>query len=161
MSFLFLLSAIIVSILTWQSEDHFFQTFFTGSKDFLGVAIIIAIARGLSLILSESGVNSLMVSGLASGLSHINAQLGILIIFIVFIALSFLIPSTSGFASTVFPIIGPTVQTAAVPGLSVSGTITGFSLANGFVNLFSPTAGAFVAGLALTKTPLDKFYKSA
>ncbi len=160
MSFLFFTSALIIGIITWTSEENFLQNVFTGARDFIGVAFIIAIARGLSMMLSSSGVNSILVDGLSNMMNSINAQLGILIIFIIFILLSFLIPSTSGFASTVFPIMGPSIA-ASTSGLTVSGAITTFSLANGFVNLFSPTAGPFVAGCSLCKVSLNDYYKGA
>lgn len=160
MSFLFFTSALIIGIITWKSEEDFLQNIFTGARDFIGVAFIIAIARGLSMMLTSSGVNSILVSGLSNMMNNINAQLGILIIFVIFIILSFLIPSTSGFASTVFPVMGPAIATST-SGLTVSGAITTFSLANGFVNLFSPTAGPFVAGCSLCKVSLNDFYKGA
>ena len=111
------------------------------------------------MILSSSGINNILVDSLSNMMNLFNAQIGILFLFIIFIVLSFLIPSTSGFASAVFPIIGPTIAASSV-GLTVSGSITTFSLANGFVNLFSPTAGPFVAGCSLCKVSLNDFYKS-
>ncbi len=160
MSFLFFTSTLLVGIITWKSEEYFLQNVFTGARDFIGVAFIIAIARGLSMMLTSSGVNSILVNGLSNMMNNINAQLGILIIFIIFIILSFLIPSTSGFASTVFPVMGPAIATST-SGLTISGAITTFSLANGFVNLFSPTAGPFVAGCSLCKVSLNNYYKGA
>lgn len=160
MSFLFLISGLIIGIISWKSEEQFFADFFTGAKDFLGVAVIIAIARGLSLILVSSGINYSLVNGLSSMINSMNAQLGIIVIFCIFTILSFLIPSTSGFASAVFPIMGPSIANSTT-GLTVSGGITTFALSNGWVNVFSPTSGPFVAGCALARVPLEKFYKGS
>lgn len=158
MSFLFFVAAIIISIINWSSEENFLKSFFVGVKDFIGVAAIIAVARGLSLILVESGVNNLIVDGLQTMFTGMNNVLIILLLFFIFIGLSFLIPSTSGFASAVFPSIGPALAGSTV---SVSGAITTFSYASGMVNIMSPTSPILVAGLGLSKITLVDFYKGA
>ncbi|GAM60861.1 arginine/ornithine antiporter arcD [Vibrio ishigakensis] len=37
--------------------------------------------------------------------------------------------------------------------------VTAYQSASGWINLFAPTAGHLVAGLALAKIPYDKFLK--
>jgi uncharacterized ion transporter superfamily protein YfcC len=124
----------------------------------MNVGIVIAIARGLSLILSGSGFGN-MVSGGIGNVLGINHILGIIVMFLLFIIISIFIPSTSGFAYAVFgPIAAPALYTN---GYSIATGIASTSMANGLVNLVSPTAGPFVIGCEMAKVPLNKFYKSA
>jgi uncharacterized ion transporter superfamily protein YfcC len=124
----------------------------------LNVAFVIAVARGLSSILSGSGINTEITNGVASVLG-INQVFGIIMMFILFILLSAFIPSTSGFAYSVFgPLAAPALFTA---NYSVSAGIASASVANGLVNLCSPTGGVFVISCEMTKVPLKNFYKAA
>jgi len=109
--------------------------------------------------LSTSGVNDLIVQSLSNVISSMGAQLAILVLFLVFFVLSFLIPSTSGFAAAVFPSVGPALIQSQT--LSVSGAILAFSLSSGVINVVSPTSGPFVAALGVSKLSLVDFYKGA
>jgi uncharacterized ion transporter superfamily protein YfcC len=79
-----------------------------------------------------------------------------LLIFVCFTLISLLIPSTSGFAKTIFPIIAPAMNQA---GYTVSSGIFAFATSNGLINMFSPTAGIFLIGASVSKVPLNIYYK--
>lgn len=159
LSFLFLIASFICGAINWTSEENFINTFFNGMKDFIGVAIIVSIARGLSIILIESGINDVMVKHLANAMKSMHVITATLLLFFVFIILSFLIPSTSGFASAVFPIVGTTIYSSGVG--TISGGILAFSLSNGMISTISPTVGPFVAGLGICKVSLGEYIKAS
>jgi uncharacterized ion transporter superfamily protein YfcC len=79
--------------------------------------------------------------------------------------ISVFIPSTSGFAYTIYgPLAAPAMYSATTAfhvNYSIAGGIASASMANGLVNLASPTAGPFVIGCEMAKVPLKYFYKSA
>lgn len=159
-SLLFLTGAVIVQAMNWQGGNHFYREVVIGAKDFLSVAFVIAVARGISLILTSSGFGDLIADGVSHALS-IDKILGTLLLFLAFIVISVFIPSTSGFAYTIFgPIAAPAMAQASVQ-YSIAGGIASTSIANGLVNLSSPTAGPFVIGCEMAKVPLKNFYKSA
>ena len=76
--------------------------------------------------------------------------------FLLYIVLSFLIPSSSGMATVSIPIMGPL---AGQLGFSVETMIMIFSAGNGLVNLFTPTSGAIMGGLALAKIEYSTWLK--
>ncbi len=158
MSFVFLVSSFIVGALTWKNEKEFINNFFTGAKDFLGVGFIIAIARGLSKLLENSKTSQILVDQITNMASSMNHILFSIVLFLIFGLLSVFIISTSGLASLAFPTVGPALTNA---GLSVSASITSFSLASGFINLSSPSAGPFVASCSLSKIELNTYYKAS
>lgn len=72
------------------------------------------------------------------------------------VGLSFLVPSSSGLAGLSSPIVSPIV---AGMGWSVETSIMINVAANGFVNLFTPTCGFIMGGLALARIPWDTWVK--
>jgi uncharacterized ion transporter superfamily protein YfcC len=102
-------------------------------------------------------LNISIAGGIGSVLG-VNKILGTMVLFLTFIVISIFIPSTSGFAYSVFgPIAAPALYGAHY---SLAGGIASSSIANGLVNLTSPTAGPFVIGCEMAKVPLKSFYKS-
>lgn len=159
MAMLFFFASLIVAMIDWKGEQNYLNAFYNGAKDFITVGLIIAAARGISIILSSSGVDSLIVDGLGAALGAMgSATLAILLIFVVFIGLSILIPSTSGFASAVMPMVGPALVNAGIPA---SAGILTFAFTSGLINMTSPTSGPFVAALSLSKMELTDYYKGA
>lgn len=167
MSFLFFLATLVVASLSWKGSKHFIDKFMFGVGDFIGVGMVIAISRGISIVVSDTGLDKIIIGGLSGLIKSVNDVYGVTVIFfLLFFALSFLIPSTSGFAGAVFPLIGPAIGgyggiATALPGLTVSGSIASFSLASGIVNISMPSGGIFVSALSLSKVPLGKFYKGS
>ena len=64
------------------------------------------------------------------------------------VGLSVLVPSSSGLATLSSPIMGPLAYQI---GYNVEVTLMEMVAANGLVNLFTPTCGAIMGGLALAK----------
>lgn len=104
-------------------------------------------------------MQELFVQSLSNSLGSIKSPVLILLImFIFFIPLSFLIPSTSGFATAVFPLLGGVV--AKNTEILASGSITAFSFASGLVNLITPTSGIVMGSIAVARLDYAKFIKS-
>ena len=74
------------------------------------------------------------------------------------IGLSFLVPSSSGLAGLSAPIVSPVVRGM---GWSVEASLMIGVAANGFVNLFTPTCGFIMGGLALARVPYESWLKWA
>ena len=76
--------------------------------------------------------------------------------YLLYIVLSFLIPSSSGMASASMPIMGPLAQQL---GFSPEVMVQICCGGNGLVNLFTPTSGAIMGGLALAKVEYSTWLK--
>lgn len=165
MAFLFLLMGTLIAIVNWNSEKSYFSKVVLGASDFIGVAFIIALAGGFSVLLAETGIQTILINAISSVNGSMPAPAFAIVLFFIFLLISIFIPSVSGFARSVFPIVGPSLTggIAAVngTGMTVSGSIATFSLANGYVNLVSPTAIGFILGLQIADVPLSTFYKKA
>lgn len=144
----FLLMAIIIGFVAWMRESVFVKAFLNGAADMISVVLIIAVARSITVLMGETGLDIWLLDQAASWLSGVSsfvfAPLGML----VFMGLSVLIPSSSGLATVSMPIMAPLANQL---GFSVEVTIMLFVAASGVVNLIVPTSGALVGGLALAK----------
>lgn len=149
----FLLSLILVAIINWKGEEKFINDFIFGTKDILSVCLIIALAGGIGEILERTGMQESIIIKIRNLVTKVDNWLIPTILYLFFIPLSFLIPSTSGFATSVFGILGPVLES------STSGAITAFSLASGIVNLVTPTSAVVIGALQLSQVPYGRLWK--
>ncbi|WP_338979736.1 YfcC family protein [Spiroplasma endosymbiont of Lasioglossum malachurum] len=155
LAFLFFFVSIIIAAIDWKGEEQYVRNFISGSSELLGVALIIAVAGGIGWSLQHSGMQHVVVGQLQS-IDKLQRFAIVIIGFFAFLLIAFVIPSTSGFAKAVFPIVSKIV----IPLGLGSGMITTFVMASGWINLFAPSAGVMMAGLAIAKVPLTSFYRS-
>ena len=78
--------------------------------------VIIGISRGVSVIMSSTGLDVQVLKNASSALSGMSPILFTNVTFLIYIALSFLIPSTSGLASVSIPIFGALAYKQATLG---------------------------------------------
>lgn len=144
----FLLMAIIIGFVAWMREAEFVKAFLNGAADMISVVLIIAVARSITVLMGETGLDMWLLDQAASWLSGVSSLVFAPLGMLVFMGLSFLIPSSSGLATVSMPIMAPL---ASHLGFSVEVTVMLFVAASGVVNLIAPTSGALVGGLALAK----------
>lgn len=144
----FLIMSIIIAIVNGTSENGFVNTFIEGAKDMMSVVLIIAVARGASVLMQTTYLDNYIIYNASQALQNMPAIIFGPLNYLLHVVLSVLVPSSSGLATLSTPIMGPL---AASVGYSVEGTIMTFVAANGLVNLITPTCGAIMGGLALAK----------
>lgn len=159
MSLIFLIALIIIYFINrneLKQEGGFYKLFFAGASDLLSVGGIIVVAAGIQYVLKYSYMQNLMVSGLNKSLGGLHPTLFIFLTYILFLFISFVIPSSSGFATAIFPIFGPTAVSVGMG----SGAITAFTYSSGLINIISPTSGIFSAASTVAKIPYNKYLKA-
>ena len=154
----FLIMAIIIGVVNGMKEKKFVDTFVDGADDMVGVILIIAVARGASVLMKTTYLDNYIIYNAAELLKDVPGFLFAPMNYIIHIILSVLVPSSSGLAALSAPIIGPL---AGQLGHSVEATIMTLVAANGLVNLITPTCGAIMGGLALAKVEYSTWVKWA
>ena len=154
----FFIMAIVIGIVGGLSEKDIVNTFIAGAADMMSVVLIIALARGISVLMAATGLDTYVLTQAANALSGVSGILFAPLAWILYFGLSFLIPSTSGMATVSMPIMGPL---AAQLGFSPEVMVMIFSSAIGVVNLFTPTSGAIMGGLALARIEWTTWLKFA
>ena len=154
----FFLMAVLIGIIGGLSEKQIVNTFITGAADMMSVVLVIALARGISVLMANTGLDVFVLDAAANALAGLSGVIFAPMSFLVYFGLSFLIPSTSGMATASMPIMGPL---AVKLGFSPEVMVMIFSAAIGVVNLFTPTSGAIMGGLALAKIEWTTWLKFA
>ncbi len=154
----FLVMAIIIGIINRMKEKDIVDTFVDGANDMISVVLIIAVARGASVLMGVTHLDNYIIYNAADWLSNL-PELGFVPLnYLLHVVLSILVPSSSGLAVLSTPIMGGLANTL---GYSVETTIMTFVSANGLVNLITPTCGAIMGGLALAKVEYTTWFKWA
>ncbi|QNL44472.1 YfcC family protein [Oscillibacter hominis] len=156
LSGLFLVSAILIGLIDRMEESAIAEEFVTGSADLLGVAFIIGISRGITVLMNEGRITDTVLHWGEDALTGTGSLAFILLVFLLYLPLSVLIPSSSGLATLSIPIVAPLGKFAEVSGALV---ITAFQSASGLVNIITPTAAVVMGALALGRVSYDRWVK--
>lgn len=152
----FLVMALVIGLVGGVSESRFVKAFINGAADMMSVVLIIALARSITVLMGETGLDMWILENAAQALDGLSAIIFAPLSFLLYIVLSFLIPSSSGMATVSMPIMGPLANSL---GFSTDVMIMIFSAGSGLVNLFTPTSGAIMGGLALAKIEYSTWLK--
>ena len=144
----FLIITILLCVINRFSEKETIDTFVDGADDMVGVILIIALARGASVLMDATLLDDYIIYNAAEWLRGVPAILYAPCNYLLHILLSVLVPSSSGLAGLSTPIMG---QLTYQLGFSVETNVMILVAANGLVNLITPTCGAIMGGLALAK----------
>jgi len=152
----FLLFAIIIGLVGRMSETELTTTFVDGARDLLGVALIIGIARGITVIMNNGKITDTILHWIEKALGGTGAVAFLIIMFLLFLPLSFVIPSTSGLATLAMPIMVPL---ASFLGVSAALVVTSYQSAAGVMNLVVPTSAVVMGGLAIARVPYGTYLR--
>jgi uncharacterized ion transporter superfamily protein YfcC len=153
---LFLVMAVVVGVIAKLGEEGTVNTIVAGAGDFLGAALIIVVARGVTVVMKNAYMTDTVLHWMEKAVAGTSSSTFAILAFIVNIPIGFLIPSSSGHAALVMPILAPLADFA---GVSRALIVTAYQSASGFVNLVTPTSAVIMGGLALSKIGYDRYLR--
>ncbi|MFD9907314.1 YfcC family protein [Streptomyces sp. NPDC059063] len=153
---LFLCAAVLVGLVARMGEQKLSATVIQGAADFISPALVIVLARGVTVIMNNSRITDTVLHSIEGVVKGTSSGLFAVIVFIVNLPLAFLIPSTSGHATLAMPILAPLADFADV---SRSVVVTAWAAASGWMNLWVPTTAVTIGGVALAKVGYDKYLR--
>ena len=156
LSALFWVSAVLIGLLCRVEEKEIIGGFVSGAADLLGVAFIIGISRGITVIMNQGMITDTILYWGERALSSAGGVGFILLAFGIFIVLSFLIPSSSGLATLSMPIMAPLAE---MTGVSRALMVTAYQSASGLVNLITPTSAVVMGALAIGRVSYGTWLK--
>jgi uncharacterized ion transporter superfamily protein YfcC len=152
----FLLFAIIIGVIAGMDEGELTTTFVDGARDLLGVALIIGIARGITVVMNNGQIIDTVLHWAESALGDVGEAGFAVVMYLLFLPLSFLIPSSSGLATVSMPIMAPLADFA---GADRSLVVTAYQSASGLLNLVTPTSAVVMGGLAIARVPYGTYLR--
>ncbi|MFF3018103.1 YfcC family protein [Streptomyces sp. NPDC057939] len=156
LSALFLCAAVLVGVVARMGEARLSSTIIQGAADFMSPALVIMLARGVTVIMNNSKITDTVLHSIEGVVKGTSSSLFAVIVFVVNLPLAFLIPSTSGHATLAMPILAPLADFA---GVSRAVVVTAWQAASGWMNLWVPTTAVTIGGVALAKVGYDKYLR--
>ena len=152
----FLIMTIVIGIVNRYSESKIVDIFIDGADDMVSVILVIAVARGASILMQQTHLDNYIIYNASNVLQNVPKVIFAPLNYILHVGLSVLVPSSSGLATLSSPIMSPLAHQI---GYNVEVTMMEMVAANGLVNLFTPTCGAIMGGLALAKVQYTTWLK--
>ena len=152
----FILFSILIGLVARMPEGELTETFVAGARDLLGVALIIGIARGITVIMNNGEITDTVLHWAEVALGDVGEVAFSIVMYGLFLPLSFLIPSSSGLATVAMPIMAPLASFSDVPAHLV---VTAYQSASGLMNLFIPTSAVVMGGMAIARVPYGTYLK--
>jgi uncharacterized ion transporter superfamily protein YfcC len=152
----FLLFAVVIGLIGRLGEGQLTGSFIDGARDLLGVALIIGIARGITVIMNNGQITDTVLHWAELALGDVGQVAFAIVMYTLFLPLSFLIPSSSGLATVSMPIMAPLADFVGVPADLV---VTAYQSASGLMNLFIPTSAVVMGGLAIARVPYGRYVR--
>ena len=155
MSAVFIISALIISIIAGFKPEQVKDNLLTAFKEMAIGMVVVGLARAILIIMQNGVIIDTVVHGLASvtaGLGGMGSAIGMLVAQNI---INFFIPSGSGQATAIMPIMVPLGDLA---GVSRQITVLAYQFGDGYSNMLWPTCSvATMCGIG--KIPLDRWYK--
>ena len=156
MSACFIGITIIIAKIAGFSGDEAMEAYGKGLKIMIIPALVVGVARGISVVLQEGLIIDTFIynaSSILATMPKVLAAEGMLVFQSV---LNFFIPSASGQALVSMPLLAPMSD---LLGISRQTTVLTFILGDGLSNMIIPTNGVLLAMLGLAKVPFEKWFK--
>ena len=156
LSALFLGASILLGLCCGLSEREIVGSFVNGAAELLSVAFIIGVSRGITVIMNDGQITDTILHWGETALTGAGSAVFLALTYLLYLPLSFLIPSTSGLAALSMPVMAPLADFA---GVGRDLVITAFQSACGLVNLITPTSAVVMGALALGRVPFDRWLR--
>jgi uncharacterized ion transporter superfamily protein YfcC len=142
MSALFLGSAILVGIIERIGEKTFVNEFVKGAESLLSVALIVGLARGVTIVLNEGFVGDSILFYASNIVQHFSPSIFIIGVMLFYFFFAIFVSSSSGMAVLTMPIIGALAIILNLPGREI---VNSYLFGIGIMFLISPTGSVFPA----------------
>jgi uncharacterized ion transporter superfamily protein YfcC len=158
LAMLFVIASVVVGVVARLGEKDVVRLIIQGASDMLGPAIVIMLAAGVSVIMTNTKTLDTILNSMEQLTSGASAGAFAVITLVVNIPLAFLIPSSSGHATLAMPLLAPLSDFA---GVSRPLMITAWILGHGITLLAAPTSVVLVGGLAIARVGYNTYLRFA
>lgn len=148
--------AVITGMIYKRSMSEIANSFIRGVTQMAGIAVIIGFARTIGLVMETGGVLHTIIYYITIPLEHLGAQVASVFLFFSNAIINFFIPSGSGQAAVVLPLMLPMGD---VLGITDQVIVSAFVYGDGLTNLCIPTFSALMGALMIAKVPFGKWFK--
>jgi len=153
---LFLGMAIVVAIAGKLGPNGFAEHLLNGFANLAGGAMVVGFARAILVVLTKGQILDTILYSSSNALLQLPSSVSAVGMYVFQCLLNFIVPSGSGQAAVSIPILAPLSD---LVGVTRQTAVLAYQFGDGISNIFTPTSGYFMAGLALAKIPWNKWAK--
>lgn len=151
----FLIMSVVVGIINRMPQKEIVNAIIKGASEVVGVAMIVGLSKGVSIIMSNTGLDVYLLAAGTRALANVPGFLYSTIAYIFYSGFSILIPSTSGLATATIPTMGALSHSL---GFSPEVMISTYVGAHFIVGIF-PTSGTVMSSLSISKIEYTTWLK--
>jgi uncharacterized ion transporter superfamily protein YfcC len=129
-----------------------------GMQGLLPAAVLVGVARSISLVLADGHVIDTILQGLAMPLGHASAAIAAVLMIAAQAIIHVFVPSVSGQAVLTMPVFVPLSD---LLGISRQATVIAYQMGAGLTELLTPTNGALMAVLLAAGVPYQRWVRFA
>lgn len=145
MAGIMMLVAMFGALVTGMGMNGFVAGFLQGARQMTFSAMLIGLATGISVVLSDGHILHSIIYGMALALNSLHNMFVAPVMFLFNLLFNFFVPSGSGQAAVVMPIMAPLSD---VVHISRQTAVLAFQLGDGLSNVIFPTNGTMMACIA-------------
>ena len=156
MAGLFLTMGVLAGLVHGFGPSKVAEIFCEGCKNIAVGALIVGVARTLTVVMTEGNIIDTIVYGLSVPLEKLPHSLQAIGMYVSHTLINFPINSGSGQAAATMPIMGPLSE---VIGMTKQMAVLCFQLGDGITNNILPTSSALMGVLSIARVPYEKWVK--
>jgi uncharacterized ion transporter superfamily protein YfcC len=154
----FLIGGVAAGLIGGLGAEGTTRAFLRGMQDMLPAASMVALARSISLVLTDGHVIDTILHGLATPLSQFPAMVTGVLMVPAQALIHIPVVSVSGQAALTMPIFAPLGD---LVGLSRQVVVLAYQTGAGLMEMLTPTNGALMAVLLAANVPFQRWVRFA
>lgn len=151
---LFLFTGIAIGLVYGMDSNSIVDQFIEGTSNIMYAALIIGFARGVVVVLRDGSILDTLIFALIQPLQQLPGPLAGALVVPLMSIVNFFIPSGSGQAAVVVPLLAPVADALSIPRQAI---ILAYQYGDGLTNTIIPTAGATMAMISLAEIPYGRW----
>jgi uncharacterized ion transporter superfamily protein YfcC len=152
----FLAMAVLTGLFGGLGVNGTCTEFIKGSATMVAGAFVIGISRAIAVVMTDGRIIDSIVYYLSRPIASYGPTLGANIMFYVNLVINFFIPSGSGQAVAVMPLMVPIADLAHI---TRQVAVQAFQFGDGLSNCVIPTSGVLLSALSLAKVPYTRYLR--
>lgn len=148
--------ALVAGVVGRMHPDDMASSFITGCERMVFGALVIGLAKAITIVLTDGNIIHTIIHYMALPLKSLAPSLSAIGMFWSNLIFNFFVPSGSGQAMIVMPLLAPM---ADVVGVTRQVAVSAYQYGDGFANTIIPTSGVLMAALGVAGVGYEKWLK--
>lgn len=156
LSVMFCVMAIVVGVVARMGEPAIARAFVKGVVDFTGPAILVAVARGVTVVLNNTQTIDTILNSMEGLVQGTSSVMFVFVLSLVTLPLSFLVGAASAGNALIMPLFAPLGDFAGVDRALI---VTTFNAIGSWIFNVLPTNAILMAGLGLAAVGFNSYLR--